>query len=61
MVKRLSDIRCSMAVRPIRDSDGKFLISRVTNSVDYCPGEELAKDEVKKLIDEGWTVSVLSD
>ena len=58
MVKRLSDIRCSMAVRPVPEN--KFLITRVTNSVDYCPGDELDKDAVKILISEGWTISVLS-
>lgn len=58
MVKRVSDIRCSMAVRPTANKES-FLITRVTNSVEYCPGEDIAKDAVKKLIDEGWTVSVL--
>jgi hypothetical protein len=57
MVKRVSDIRCSMAIRP--DALNKYLITRVTNSVDYCPGEYIEKDVVKKLINEGWTISVL--
>jgi hypothetical protein len=65
MVKRVTDIRCSMAVRPYTDGSGerevKYLITRVTNSVDFCPKEILAKADVKRLIEEGWTISVLSN
>ncbi len=37
-----------------------YRITRVTNSVDYRPGFLLTKPRVQSLIDEGWTVSVLS-
>lgn len=59
MVKRLSDIRCSMAVKPRADKENGFYITRVTNSVEYSPGKTIEKDAIKKLIDDGWTVSVL--
>jgi hypothetical protein len=38
-----------------------YRITRVTNSVDYRPGFALSKAQVRALIDDGWTVSVLSD
>ena len=37
-----------------------YRISRVTNSVVYRPGFLLMAKDVEKLIEDGWTVSVLS-
>jgi hypothetical protein len=37
-----------------------YRITRVTNSVDYRPGFLLNKPQVQSLIDQGWTVTVLS-
>jgi len=37
-----------------------YRITRVTNSVEFRPGMALSKVQVQKLIDDGWTVSVLS-
>jgi hypothetical protein len=37
-----------------------YLISRVTNSTEYRPGFVLTRDQVNKLINDDWTVSVLS-
>jgi very-short-patch-repair endonuclease len=36
-----------------------YTITRVTNSVEYDPGEALTKMHVQKLIDDNWTVTVL--
>lgn len=41
--------------------DWGYRISRVTNSVDYSPDMPMCKDEIVKLIEAGWTVTVLSD
>jgi hypothetical protein len=40
--------------------DYGYNITRVTNSVDYRPGEALSKNHIAALIDDGWTVTVLS-
>ena len=37
-----------------------YRITRVTNSTEYRPGLPLTKADVDHLIEEGWTVSVLS-
>jgi hypothetical protein len=37
-----------------------YKIKRVTNSVDYRPGLPLSKTQVKKLIEDDWTISVLT-
>lgn len=38
-----------------------YRVSRVTNSVSFAPGDALTKDEVEKLINEDWTISVLAN
>jgi hypothetical protein len=37
-----------------------YRISRVTNSVELHPGIALTKSRVEELINDGWTVTVLS-
>ena len=40
--------------------DYGYNITRVTNSVDFRPGEALSKKHIAWLIEQGWTVTVLS-
>lgn len=37
-----------------------YRITRVTNSVDFHPGWVISKDHVRALIEDGWTISVLT-
>ena len=37
-----------------------YRITRVTNSIEYDPGAVLAKEHIQRLIEDGWTVTVLT-
>jgi hypothetical protein len=39
---------------------GFGVISRVTNSIEFRPGMPLSRRQVELLIEDGWTVTVLS-
>ncbi len=36
-----------------------YTIRRVTNDISYRPGDPMTKEQLKNLIEEGWTVTVL--
>jgi hypothetical protein len=54
-------IKKSMMVHPmvsIGTTGSDFNIQRVTNSTDYSPDQTISKDELDRLIGEGWTISI---
>lgn len=43
------------------DGTWGYTVSRVTNSTDYSPGDPVTKLLVDRLIEDGWTITILKE